>query len=170
MDNSIYLTLWIRKVKYMKRKTINEYLDYLKYEKHYSKNTITSYRDDIVEYFDYISSRNYYILYRASLNPRVQSNEVGLVLVGEDLNKLNLFYAGTTHELQGSQAKLIIFVLGVVNFKGFITRQMLYTMTTRGESLVFGVGSVGNEQASMLSQARRDIASVDVKTVGELLV
>lgn len=124
----------------------------------------------VVEYFDYISSRNYYILYRASLNPRVQSNEVGLVLVGEDLNKLNLFYAGTTHKLQGSQAKLIIFVLGVVNFKGFITRQMLYTMTTRGESLVFGVGSVGNEQASMLSQARRDIASVDVKTVGELLV
>lgn len=124
----------------------------------------------VVEYFDYMSSRNYYILYRATFNPRVQSNEVGLVLVGEDLNKLNLFYAGTTHKLQGSQAKLIIFTLGVVNFKGFITRQMLYTMVTRGEELVFGVGSVGNEQSSMLSQARRDIASVDVKTVGELLV
>lgn len=124
----------------------------------------------VVEYFDYMSSRNYYILYRATFNPRVQSNEVGLVLVGEDLNKLNLFYAGTTHKLQGSQAKLIIFTLGVVNFKGFITRQMLYTMVTRGEDLVFGVGSVGNEQSSMLSQARRDIASVDVKTVGELLV
>ena len=40
----------------MKRKIINEYLDYLKYEKHYSKCTITSYRDDIVEYFDYIES------------------------------------------------------------------------------------------------------------------
>ena len=40
----------------MKRKIINEYLDYLKYEKHYSKYTITSYRDDIVEYFDYIES------------------------------------------------------------------------------------------------------------------
>lgn len=124
----------------------------------------------VVEYFDYISSRNYYILYRATFNPRVQSNEVGLVLVGEDLNKLNLFYAGTTHKLQGSQVKLIIFTLGVVNYKGFITRQMLYTMVTRGEDLVFGVGSVGNEQSSMLSQARRDIASVDVKTVGELLV
>mgnify|MGYP002544347875 FL=1 len=124
----------------------------------------------VVEYFDYMSSRNYYILYRATFNPRVQSNEVGLVLVGEDLNKLNLFYAGTTHKLQGSQAKLIIFTLGVVNFKGFITRQMLYTMVTRGEDLVFGVGSVGNEQSSMLSQARRDVASVDVKTVGELLV
>lgn len=124
----------------------------------------------VVEYFDYTSSRNYYILYRATFNPRVQSNEVGLVLVGEDLNKLNLFYAGTTHKLQGSQAKLIIFTLGVVNFKGFITRQMLYTMVTRGEELVFGVGSVGNEQSSMLSQARRDIASVDVKTIGELLV
>ena len=43
-------------------------------------------------------------------------------------------------------------------------------MVTRGEDLVFGIGSVGNEQSSMLSQARRDIASVDVKTVGELLV
>ena len=27
----------------MKRKIINEYLDYLKYEKHYSKNTINTY-------------------------------------------------------------------------------------------------------------------------------
>lgn len=124
----------------------------------------------VVEYFDYMSSRNYYILYRATFNPRVQSNEVGIVLVGEDLNKLNLFYAGTTHKLQGSQAKVIIFVLGIVNFKGFVTRQMIYTMVTRGEQLVYGVGSVGNESASMLSQARRDVAAVDVKTIGELLV
>lgn len=124
----------------------------------------------VVEYYDYMSERNFYILYRATVNPRVQSNEVGIVFVGEDLNKLNLFYAGTTHKLQGSQAKLIISALGVVNFKGFITRQMLYTMFTRGEKLVYGVGSVENEASSMLSQARRDIAAANVKTVGELLV
>ena len=43
-------------------------------------------------------------------------------------------------------------------------------MFTRGEKLVFGIGSVGNEPSSMLSRARKDIASSDTLTVGELLV
>ena len=47
---------------------------------------------------------------------------------------------------------------------------MLYTMITRGSRLVFGVGSVSNEQNSMLSRARRDIAASDILTIGELIV
>lgn len=123
----------------------------------------------VVEYYDYISDRNFYILYRAEENINVQENR-GIAFKGEDLSKLNLFYAGTTHKLQGSQSKIIICVLDDVNYSGFITRQMIYTMFTRGEKLVFAVGSVGNERTSMLSRARMDIASSDIMTIGELFV
>ena len=121
----------------------------------------------IVEYFDYLSQSNFYILYRAKTTKF--ESQIGLSLNGDDLSKLNLFYAGTTHKLQGSQAKLIISVLGNVNFKGFITRNMIYTMMTRAEKLEFLVGSVTNDFNSMLSNARRDIASLDTLTVGEVL-
>lgn len=40
----------------MKRKIVDDYLDYLCYEKNYSNNTITNYSDDICEYLDYIDS------------------------------------------------------------------------------------------------------------------
>lgn len=123
----------------------------------------------VVEYYDYISDRNFYILYRMEENTSIQDNR-GIVFKGDDLGKLNLFYAGTTHKLQGSQAKLIICALDNVNYSGFITRQMLYTMFTRGSKLVFGVGSVSNEPNSMLSKARRDVAASDIMTVGELIV
>lgn len=123
----------------------------------------------VVEYYDSISARNFYILYRAEQNSNVQSNE-GIVLKGDDIQKLNLFYAGTTHKLQGSQAKLVICVLDNITFKGFITRQMVYTMMTRAEKLCFMVGSVGNSQGSMLTQARLDISSANTLTLGELLV
>ena len=40
------------------RKIINDYLDYLKYQKNYSEYTIISYKDDIEEFFNYIESEN----------------------------------------------------------------------------------------------------------------
>lgn len=40
----------------MKRKIVDEYLDYLCYEKNYSKHTIINYSDDICEYLDYVDS------------------------------------------------------------------------------------------------------------------
>ncbi len=42
----------------MKRKIVDDYLDYLCYEKNYSKHTIINYSDDIVEYLDYVDSEN----------------------------------------------------------------------------------------------------------------
>jgi ATP-dependent exoDNAse (exonuclease V) alpha subunit len=123
----------------------------------------------VVEYYDYISSRNFYILYRVEVNNFITSNE-GTVFKGDDITKLNLFYAGTCHKLQGSQAKIIICPLDTVNYSGFITRQMLYTEVTRGEKLVFMLGSVDNSPTSMLTRARKDIASVSTLTVGEIIV
>lgn len=122
-----------------------------------------------VSYYDYLSERDIIILYRAGINGYIQSNQ-GIVFNGEDLSMLNLFYAGTTHKLQGSEADLIIFVLGSISFRGFITREMLYTMITRGKKLVIGVGSVSAWKGSTLSTARRDLASENTLTVGEVII
>ena len=121
----------------------------------------------VVEYFDYMSDRKYYILYRCELG--MEENNNGRNLNGEDLSLLNLFYAGTTHKLQGSQAKIVITGLQPVNYNGFITRNMLYTMWTRGIDLVFVLGDVGNGQNSMLTRARKDVAGSDTITLGSLL-
>lgn len=40
----------------MKRKIVDDYLDYLCYEKNYSNNTIINYNDDICEFLDYVDS------------------------------------------------------------------------------------------------------------------
>ncbi len=40
----------------MNEKIIREYLDYLKYQKNYSNYTVNSYKNDILEFFDYLSS------------------------------------------------------------------------------------------------------------------
>ena len=122
----------------------------------------------IVEYYDFMSDSNYYILYRASENQYVQSNDCR-AFVGDDLKKLNLFYAGTTHKMQGSQAKLIIGIFGTVNFKGFITRNMLYTEITRASEGVYLVGSVSNSKNSQVSIARQYVADYGVSTIQELL-
>ena len=120
----------------------------------------------VVEYFDYMSDSNFYILYRCTENSF--SNNIGISLRGEDLDLIQLFYAGTVHKLQGSQAKLIINLLGVVNFNGFITRNMCYTGVTRAEWLEFMIGSVGNERTSQLSRARCVVAGEDIMTLGEV--
>lgn len=121
----------------------------------------------VVEYFDYMSDRKFYILYRCELG--MEENNIGIDINGDDLTLLNLFYAGTTHKLQGSQAKIIITGLQPVSYSGFITRNMLYTMWTRGISLVFALGDVGNGQNSMLTRARKDVAGNDILTLGSLL-
>ena len=39
-------------------KILNNYLDYLKYQKKYSINTVESYKNDIREFFRYLRSEN----------------------------------------------------------------------------------------------------------------
>ena len=122
----------------------------------------------VVEYYDFMSDSNFYILYRASENTSITNSECK-AFVGDDLKKLNLFYAGTTHKMQGSQSRLIIGLLGRVNFKGFLSRNMLYTEVTRAQDGVYLIGSVGNERNSQLSIARRCVADDGVDTVQELI-
>lgn len=122
----------------------------------------------VVEYFDHMSDSKYYILYRARTGFGDNTN-VGLSLVGEDLTVLSLFYAGTTHKLQGSQARVLIACLGNLNFTGFLNRNMIYTEITRGIDLVIFVGAVSNNRDSQLSKSRLVVAEDNIFTVGELL-
>lgn len=119
----------------------------------------------VVQYYDFMSDSDYMILYRCTLDLDADAQ----TLKGEDLSLLSLFYAGTTHKMQGSQAKLIIAPLGSVQFGGFITRNMIYVGVTRASELVFLVGSVSNEASSMLSRARRETSDKGILTIGELL-
>lgn len=121
-----------------------------------------------VEYFDYITDSKFYILYRAEENLNVDNSDC-IALVGDDLKMMSLFYAGTVHKMQGSQSKLVISIIGKVNFSGFITRNMLYTGVTRASEGVYLIGSVGKEMNSQLSIARGSIADDDTMTVEELL-
>ena len=119
----------------------------------------------VVEYHDYMSDSNYYILYRciAYDNPKHQGS---ISIMGEDLNMLSLFYAGTVHKLQGSQAKIIIFTMqGMGNRSNFLSRNMVYTAWTRGTKLVFSIG----DMKGALTQARGIIAGNDTLTLGMIL-
>lgn len=58
----------------------------------------------------------------------------------EDLNMLDLFYAGSVHKMQGSECKLAICCLGSEQAGNFVSNNMLYTMITRGKQLVFLLG------------------------------
>lgn len=122
----------------------------------------------VVKYYDYMSDKDFYILYRCKEDLNNEDN-TGITFISEDLTMLDLFYAGTTHKFQGSQAKIVIAPLGVVNFKGFITRNMMYTVYTRAEKIVIALGSVGNDKNSMLSRARHEVAESSILTIGEIL-
>lgn len=121
----------------------------------------------VVEYTDYATDTPFYILYRCNTISNINFDSKGTCLIGEDLNKVNLFYAGSIHKMQGSQARLIIMVLGDIDFDGFVTRNMIYTGITRGSDLVLLVGSVSHPN-SMFEKARRDISNTNILTVGDL--
>ena len=115
-----------------------------------------------------MTDKNFYILYRAELS--AVNNNIGIALKGEDLGHLSLFYAGTTHKLQGSQAKLIISVLDKNEMlRTFLSRNMIYTIMTRATDFEFCIGSVANTPDSMLSKARTVQAESGINTIGELL-
>lgn len=111
----------------------------------------------IVEYYDIAEDRPFYALYRCT-----QQDDGSYS--GTDLGLIEQFYAGSTHKMQGSQAKVVICCLGSVSFDGFITRNMLYTMVTRGSDLVVLVGS-----KSQIDKARITVDCEDTYTVGNLL-
>ena len=111
----------------------------------------------VVEYWDTAGERPFYALYRCT---KKEDNSY----TGADIGLIDLFYAGSTHKMQGSQSKIAICCLGSVSFNGFLTRNMLYTMVTRGEKLVILVGS-----KSQLEKARQTVECEDAYTIGNLL-
>lgn len=123
----------------------------------------------VVEYYDFSSKKNYYILYHAYEVSGYSGLKNNKTFEGNDLSMIQLFYAGTCHKMQGSQNKLIITLLGNVRFKGFITRNMLYTMITRASEGEYMIGSVSNSRNSQLSISRQEVADDNINTVGELL-
>lgn len=111
----------------------------------------------IVEYTEVCTGESYYILYRSVL----RENR----LIGYDTSLLDLFYAGSTHKLEGSQSRIAICCFGSVQYGSFLTRNMLYTMVTRGRDLVILVGS--------MAQVKRSRCLFDTEgalTVGQLLL
>ena len=110
----------------------------------------------VVEYVDIDSDTakpiNYYILY--GFESGTHTNHMEAKVKGNELGVLDLAYALTVHKLQGSQAKLIVFVMDKVGRKGFISRNMIYTGITRSKEGCYMVGSVsGNNSA--VSEGRR---------------
>lgn len=117
----------------------------------------------VVEYYDYGSDKKYYILYQASVDGFAKGS--GLFLSGEDLGYLDLSYALTTHKMQGSQNKLIIYGLGKVMRQGFVTRNAIYTAETRAGRGEYMVGSVHNSMTSQLNVARQIVEQEGVSTI-----
>ena len=122
----------------------------------------------VVEYNDFERDEKFYALYHAKLDSSSTYNE--MVLRGHDLKCLQLAYALTVHKMQGSQNKHIIFALGNLRRKGFITRNMVYTGISRAEDTCEVVGSVGNDMSSALSSARRVLANSNTNTVTSVLL
>ena len=59
-----------------------------------------------------------------------------------EIEKLNLAYALTVHKMQGSQAKLVIFIVYPVGYSSFISRNLLYTGITRAQQGIYFIGNV----------------------------
>ena len=117
----------------------------------------------VVKYYDYGSDSNYYILYQAVADGYARGS--GLYLTGEDLTCLDLSYALTTHKMQGSQSKLIVYGLGKVRRQGFVTRNAVYTGETRAGRGEYMVGSVHATMTSQLNVARGIVEQEGVSTV-----
>lgn len=124
----------------------------------------------VVEFYDTVKDRKYYCLYPMTQSPQLSVVGTENVFSSHELNSLQLSYALSVHKMQGSQAKIIIFALGTVNFPKFITRNLIYTGVTRASKLVYMIGNVSDEHNSMLSIGRRDVADDCVNTVTELMI
>jgi len=120
----------------------------------------------VVKYYDYLSQTYFNILYRCSLFTGSSQDTSGINIIGEDIQNLELFYAGTVHKLQGSEVKLGICTVGNT-YGTFVNNNMIYTMMTRGKSCIFMVGDVSNNHNSSLSKARLIKATTNTKTLGE---
>lgn len=91
------------------------------------------------------------VLYRMEI---INKSGTYIDVISSDLQYLDLAYALTVHKLQGSQAKLIIGAMLPVGRGGFISRNMIYTLITRGQLAGYLVGDVYGSE-SCVNKGRR---------------
>lgn len=77
---------------------------------------------------------------------------------GNDIRNIDLAYALTTHKLQGSEAKIIIMII-LPMYGNFISRNMVYTIVSRGRESGYLIGDILGRE-SMFNRARK-IREVD---------
>lgn len=94
---------------------------------------------------------DFIVLYRLELLQKISNC---FNVISYELAHLDLAYALTTHKLQGSQAKLTISVILPVRTRGFISRNMIYTMLTRAQKSGYVLGDVLGRN-SAVNQGRR---------------
>lgn len=94
-----------------------------------------------VKYYDADEKRDYFILYHGN---KVENSSTfqDVVVSYTDLTDLQLAYCLTVHKMQGSQAKLVLFVLGTGMMSTFVNRNMLYTAITRASKACYLVGNI----------------------------
>lgn len=111
-----------------------------------------------VEYPDFLTGDTFMIAYSVKKYSKM-GNEISSTPISIDLDedveeesmnlvlsadKIELAFALTVHKMQGSQSKIIIFVLPETNSTGILTKNLLYTGITRGEKGVILVGDINN--------------------------
>ena len=117
----------------------------------------------IVQFYDNDLEEEVYVMYRA-LKKNIKNDVTNdlsdeLVLVGGDLNNIDLAYALTAHKMQGSQAPAIIAVFGQGGSPEFVNRNMITVIITRSQEFVAMIGDVKGQDSS-ITKGRRKKASV----------
>lgn len=92
-----------------------------------------------VEFYNADTQSNYYILYHGSKAVN-SSTACETVLGSTDATCLQLAYALTTHKMQGSENKLIIFACGSGLNTEFLNRNHVYTAESRARLGLYEVG------------------------------
>lgn len=119
----------------------------------------------VVRVYDTDLQTEVYVLYRA----KGKIIDGDLVLVGPDLGNLDLAYALTTHKMQGSQSPVVILPFGSQGSPYFINRNMINTMITRSQGIVYCIGSVKGED-SLINQGRRQVSKTESKDLLSVLI
>lgn len=94
-----------------------------------------------VKYYDASIREYYYILY-TGYKSYANSTDSNIFVTYTDLDQIQLAYALSVHKMQGSQEKLIIYVVGSKAKPFFVNRNMTYTGITRASEAVYCVGSI----------------------------
>lgn len=110
--------------------------------------------------YDYIVKYKYTSV--DSINTR--SQEVQLKK-DKELLMLELGYALTVHKLQGSESKVLVFVLFGGGDMKFITRNLIYTGLTRASEMCYLIGDISPDGKSTLIEGIRRRGTDNIVTV-----